>query len=111
MAIQEGEVLAGFFYLSSRSELDISKTRVANLTGKMGAAVQMTTDSTLMADWTAFMNLETLDKNLPQSAIIYAQNGKLIDIKNKSYFANNTANDIYSISTKVNIENSKFVGL
>ena len=72
MAIEEGEVLAGFFYLSSRSNLTIERSIVKHLTGKTGAAVQLTTDSLLVSRRSHFKYLRLLDTTILQGAVVFA---------------------------------------
>ena len=61
-AIKPGEVLAGFFYLSSRSSLNMNRTMVMGLKGKTGAAVSLSTDSKIKAVRTQFKNLTLIDQ-------------------------------------------------
>ena len=73
-------------------------------------AVVLTTGSKLNSNNTAFESLSMSDANVVFAGVINAQNGEEIIIDN-SYFGNNQATDIYSQSTKVNVNYTTFAGL
>ena len=60
----------------------------------------LTTSSSIESLKTSFLSLEVSDKNIATASVINAQNGALINVT-ASYFANNTASDIFSQSTDV----------
>lgn len=75
---------------------------VERLKGKIGSAVMLTTGSAIDSTGTSYRSLEMSDISLTTGSVINAQNGDYIKVTN-SYFANNTASDIFSQSTKVDI--------
>ena len=108
-APSDDEVLAGFFYFSSRSSIDLASSILTRIKGKIGSAIMLMTGSSVDASAVEFSSLTMPDTEVLQGAVINAQNGAAISIAG-SFFGNNTANDIYAASTPVNVTGTTFRG-
>ena len=105
----DDEVLAGFFYFSSRSAIDLGSSILTRIKGKIGSAVMLMTGSSIDASGTEFSSLTMPDTEVLQGAVINAQNGAHINVAG-SFFGNNTANDLYAASTPVTVSGTTFRG-
>ena len=108
-APSDDEVLAGFFYFSSRSSIDLASSILTRIKGKIGSAIMLMTGSGVDASAVEFSSLTMPDTEVLQGAVINAQNGAAINIAG-SFFGNNTANDVYAASTPVAVTGTTFRG-
>lgn len=100
--------LAGFFYLTSQSNLDMHHSQVQGTSGKVASVMYLTTGSSVNMDNMSLDNLvASADCSFDHSGVVVGQLASLISVKN-SYFSDNDCSYIYSDRTPVEIKGSTF---
>ena len=105
------DILAGFFYISSNSKMDVGGSIVKRTTGSLGGAAMIMTGSAVsIGEGSTFKQIQVTDVTSSSAGVIEAQNAKSIDISD-SMFGYNEGADILCANTKpLSINGTNFYG-
>ena len=101
-------VIAGFFYLTSRSDLTMSYSQLEGTLGEIASAIYSASGSTVTLENSRLDNLlGPASCTYEDTGVIVGQNGGLISIVNSS-FSGNACSYVFGDRTPVSVTNSVF---